>query len=679
MGSCVIGELIIRCLSFDFERIGSLSIVFTARRAEAEEASSPPSNASKLPASSEPASEAPTDRNRPSSRHLIASSNAAPGPSGSKRTSTMPAKKPSLENEASSSSASGNPGWSASLPYPFATIPPNPYYATNYPPPPLDHFPLHSHDPSQSHLVSRTSSPGLVNSSLPPHHSSQHQHQQTQPSHPLRYPHQPSSSDFPSPSSGSIPIPASGRSSLSNAMNPRSSSSQIRRPAQQHSPSLGGQASLYSPSLGGSFGRSSRLYHPYGNTSSSMGDASLESVSRRSGSSDGRGGSNGHRQYSSANSFFPAPPLAGDGSWSQQPQFRLPTESPSSSNDPSPSSTHFSTYSFQSGFNSYPSRVTADHLLAQAIRGDGRSSSGGEQMHRGRRGSVDGAGGEVDGGPLSAGSDQVSYACFPSHPSPRPSYPSDPYPNEQQHQEQASFDQQSHHLSGSFEDRPNNNFSRPRFASSAGFPPYQQPEFRHSLPTAPASPDPHLASLPPHQQQQQQFSYPSASLVHEPSASSSNEPYYPPYGYAPNAPPWNPAPHHPLQPFHPSAEVKPMFSQPSSSSFDPYASIHDPHQQTYPSSHHQHDPPPLLATSAPLRLKLEPPSTSLEPIPIDFANFGPLAALSSHQDEDAQAHLEGEGGRETKGLGRQQTGGYEPSGSVEEAPPHRGASLYGWG
>jgi hypothetical protein len=224
-------------------------------------------------------------------------------------------KKPSLaENEASPSCASPNPDRSASLSHPFATVPPKPNYVTSYPPPPIDHFP--SHDPSQSQLVSRTSSPGLVtHPSRPPHHLPQHQNQQQRSPHPLRHPHPLPYSGFPSSSSGSIPIPppSPGRSSLSHTMNSCPTSSHLRRPTQQHSPSLGGQASLHSPSLGKSFGRSSRLYHPYGNPTSSMGDAYPDGVSRRSGSSDGRGGNSGHRQYGTANSFFPllSPPGTG--------------------------------------------------------------------------------------------------------------------------------------------------------------------------------------------------------------------------------------------------------------------------------------------------------------------------------------------------------------------------------
>jgi hypothetical protein len=131
-------------------------------------------------------------------------------------------------------------------------------------------------------------------------------------------------------------------------------------------------------------------------------------------------------------------------------------------------------------------------------------------MHGFRRGPVVGAGGGggIDGGLLSAGSDQFSYTSFPSQPSPTLADPSEPYQHYHQQQEQPLFFQQfgSHYLSGSFEERPNNSFSRPQFASSAGFPPdprsRQQSEFRHSLPLAPAAPDSRLLSLPPHQQQQ---------------------------------------------------------------------------------------------------------------------------------------------------------------------------------
>jgi hypothetical protein len=100
-------------------------------------------------------------------------------------------------------------------------------------------------------------------------------------------------------------------------MNSRLTSSYPRRPTQQHSPSLGGQASLGPPSLGGSFGRRSLFYHPYGNTSSAMGDASLDGVSRLNGRSDGRGENGGHQQYGLANPFYPARLSTADRSWNQ--------------------------------------------------------------------------------------------------------------------------------------------------------------------------------------------------------------------------------------------------------------------------------------------------------------------------------------------------------------------------
>jgi hypothetical protein len=99
----------------------------------------------------------------------------------------------------------------------------------------------------------------------------------------------------------------------------------------------------------------------------------------------------------------------------------------------------------------------------------------------------------------------------------------------------------------------------------------------HSLPTALAAPDNRLASLPSHRQQQQ-FSYPPNE-----SYSSSNEPYYPPYGYPLNAPSWHFPPLYPSQRFHPSSDhdlgiTSVFFQSSSSSTFDPSTPFDDPYQ-----------------------------------------------------------------------------------------------------